>query len=321
MKKINDIKEFNTVIKSYLEELAIEDPVLSDHIKEFSCICLDFINACDNTIFKDEKTIEDIEEGFERIRKESPAVTLELVKKYFSVTYGGLYDSQIERALIDGKISSISEVNGNIEDGCILVHEIRGLLNAPVGRETRTFLSYLSTEGLSDFDRLNYIDFLSGVYPEQDLNGLRKQLIYKKYEDAIKFNWETLLALIFKEYGEVSIENFVKRCGEKDSEDLEELIIDREFSENLREKNQSSFGIALALYLYSEVREDPRFISIVTDFNSDLCESPVVKKSRDISNFFLGIGFDIIDDDKMIELIETELEYIMSKDNVQGIKI
>lgn len=319
MSNITSVQNLNEVMESYLEKLAKEDPVFLDHVSLFKDFGYSFINECNKSLFQNTEEVGEPKKSLEGVRKESLLVTLRLVMKYFSETYGKSYVSLIEKALIK-EIASFN-LKGTIMDGCILVHELSQLLNVPTTSESeRKFLSNLSTKGISFFESFNYIDYLSGIYPETELNILRKTIIHNAYDIAIDFNWETLLVEIYGNYGNVSPENFNDYCGE-DPDALERMVINRGFSEELSNNNKYIFGINLALYLHYKMRENPKFISTIMALNEELRNNPVVTNGQDIPAFFNRIGLNLELDEPFAEYVASELEYINSRDEVPGVKL
>lgn len=397
MKRLNDLESINNRLKLYLAKLLEKEPMFLENLRVFNEMSVGFLNLCDDTIFLDDKSVEDFENCRDFICKESPSVTLELVKKYFSEMYGGIYDAQIERAIVDGTINLLSteedEVNfnktenkkkidalrfeieelekeskvldlslenykykkelllkniidrenqirliecapfdleggsfsygsfgrilnspfyGNITDGTRLIHEIRHLLNLS-DSNIRSFLSQITTEGLSYFDSLNYLDFLEGLYSNNDLNFVRKKIIYSIYQSLKVFNWESLLVTIFDDYGKVTTKNYLDFSGEEDSEVFEYLIKSRGFIGNLENGKRYSLGTIVGLYLHYKVRENPEFISKIVELNSDLLKNPTIIDSEQIPEFFESIELDINDDEQIEESIKSELEWIAYK--------
>lgn len=317
MSKITSVQNLNEVMELYLPKLSEENPVFFDHVSLFKDFGYTFITACDESLFQNAEEVDDLRKSFKEVRKESLVVTLRLVMKYFSKTYGEQYVSVIEKALIK-EIASFN-LKGTIMDGCVLVHELSQLLNMPSTSE-RKFLSNLSTKGISFFESFNYIDYLSEVYPEAELNTLRKMIIHNAYDKAIDFNWETLLVEIYGSYGNISPENFNAYCGE-DPDALERIAIKRGFSEDLSNNNKYIFGINLALYLHYKMRENPSFISTIMALNEELRNNPVVTSGQDLPDFFNRIGLDLELDEPFSEYVTSELEYIMSRDGAPAIKM
>lgn len=222
-----------------------------------------------------------------------------------------------------GQFGSKKSVNlpclGNIEDGCKMVHEIRHYLNWT--EDESDFVESVSSEGLSYFEELNYLDFLEGLYPGESINALRKKLINRAYKISKDFNWEASLITVYEKLGSVSKENvsMIFKNGKHDN--FEDEFKRVGILKKLEGFSSYTFGIILALYMHFRLRENSEFISTIIQFNSDIKNNPESKTINDFVEFMKKIGLKLNEMPEIKNYIYDELNWVMSKDNVSNMKI